>query len=556
MKKIFFSTLLLLTAAVAGRAQQACVCTATAINFNTGVVRPANTLIPIGGSDAAWTLITAPTSSMLGTPATPFVIAPSSVWGSSTPADLITMTGISRWISPFNSATYSVNNPAPDSPFVFEFKFCVCKAGNFKFEGMANADDEAVLKVDNSTTLVSCPSWASVHKFNVTLPLTAGSHTMTIRLRNTGSQVMGVNVNGTIQAIGAASLMGYDCCNRVGGIRGQKFEDVNCNGKLDTGDVALQGWTMTLMPGSYTAVTDILGYYFFPDLPPGTYTVTETNQPGWTPVSPLTQTATVTAGNVTTVNFLNSKCITSRCNDTCYWKVTGNSILAGNNIFGTLSNDDIRIQSAAANRGIITRNGLLGWNTMAPTAFLHVNCNGNNQENGSLSDVRFERLERGTGNILVINQNGYVMDSKIPITAISAPAAMPPGLQQLYEKEKARNDRMEQELNELKARMELLLPSSGERATGALGNRSMLYQNTPNPYDIETSIGYFIAGNPATAYIVITDAVGKEWTRYPVKGTGEGHIKFRNSSLAQGVYYYTLFVDGEKVDSKKMVYKK
>lgn len=100
------------------------------------------------------------------------------------------------------------------------------------------------------------------------------------------------------------------------------------------------------------------------------------------------------------------------CTDSCYWKVTGNNILGSNNIFGTLTPDDVQVQTSGTNRGILSSNGLLGWNTMAPTALLHVSCIGNNPDDGSAgSDVRFEGLEPGDGTILVIDNNGNVFNS-------------------------------------------------------------------------------------------------------------------------------------------------
>ena len=35
--------------------------------------------------------------------------------------------------------------------------------------------------------------------------------------------------------------------------------------------------------------------------------------------------------------------VATTCDDNCYWKVTGNNILNGNNIFGSITNDDIRV---------------------------------------------------------------------------------------------------------------------------------------------------------------------------------------------------------------------
>lgn len=102
----------------------------------------------------------------------------------------------------------------------------------------------------------------------------------------------------------------------------------------------------------------------------------------------------------------------------CNWKVTGNAIdpLTGNNIFGTTTDHDIRVISNNADRGIITKTGSLGWHTSIPTAHLHVNCIDGNDPKSGLSDIRFENLETTKdGTYLIINEEGYVYDSKVPI---------------------------------------------------------------------------------------------------------------------------------------------
>ncbi|NOT36530.1 MAG: hypothetical protein HOP11_04075 [Saprospiraceae bacterium] len=70
----------------------------------------------------------------------------------------------------------------------------------------------------------------------------------------------------------------------------------------------------------------------------------------------------------------------------------------------------------------IDNKGEVGINTIAsgfqdPTAFLHVNCTGNNTAAG-FSDVRFESLESGTGKVMVINNSGYVFNSGITLPPV------------------------------------------------------------------------------------------------------------------------------------------
>ena len=65
-------------------------------------------------------------------------------------------------------------------------------------------------------------------------------------------------------------------------IHGTVFEDLNNDGVLDAGEPPIQGVTVTL-GGDATAVatTDAAGEYWFEDLLPGEYTVTETQPAGF-----------------------------------------------------------------------------------------------------------------------------------------------------------------------------------------------------------------------------------------------------------------------------------
>jgi hypothetical protein len=93
---------------------------------------------------------------------------------------------------------------------------------------------------------------------------------------------------------------------RLGVIGGVKFNDANRNGRRDTGEQGLPGWTIFLdrnhdgvlnhpRTGGVCdrdslepcGVTDAQGKYSFTDLPAGEYLVREVGQPGWSPTSPL-----------------------------------------------------------------------------------------------------------------------------------------------------------------------------------------------------------------------------------------------------------------------------
>ncbi len=90
-----------------------------------------------------------------------------------------------------------------------------------------------------------------------------------------------------------------------------KFNDLNGNGDLDSGELTLSGWVFTIKDADgivvATITTSATGAPNCIDLPSGTYTVTETPQAGWTPTTPGggTQTFTVVLGQTTTLTFGN-----------------------------------------------------------------------------------------------------------------------------------------------------------------------------------------------------------------------------------------------------------
>jgi hypothetical protein len=96
---------------------------------------------------------------------------------------------------------------------------------------------------------------------------------------------------------------------------------------------------------------------------------------------------------------------TAECSDTCYWKVTGNNIIGGRNIFGTLSNDDVKLYTNNSPIGIFTKNGYLGWGNTTPTAKFHVDITGQ----PFLQGVRFEGLIDGQDDkVLCVDNDGNV----------------------------------------------------------------------------------------------------------------------------------------------------
>jgi len=229
------------------------------------------------------------------------------------------------------------------------------------------------------------------------------------------------------------------------------------------------------------------------------------------------------------------------CSDLCYWRVQGNNIQNGNNDFGTLTDHDVDIFTAGTQRGIFTNDGLLGWNTISPTAYLHVDCAGHNEDGSGMSDIRFENLESGNGYILVIEEDGYVYNSRVRLEELIDAAG--------------HGKRTAELANEVKAlRAELVALKAGNHMgiEDAPKGGNILEQNVPNPFGKETKIGYTVSKVQKAAYIVISDLNGKQLMRFAVE-QGNGSVTVSGDKLQPGIYLYSLIVDGQEIDTRRMV---
>jgi hypothetical protein len=87
-------------------------------------------------------------------------------------------------------------------------------------------------------------------------------------------------------------------------LEGNVVEDLNGNGTVQLGEGPLAGWTINLVKGAttLTAVTDALGNYYFTNIGPGPYAITETVPAGWTRTFGVFAAAMPTSANVDNVN--------------------------------------------------------------------------------------------------------------------------------------------------------------------------------------------------------------------------------------------------------------
>ena len=112
-------------------------------------------------------------------------------------------------------------------------------------------------------------------------------------------------------------------------------------------------------------------------------------------------------------------------------------------------------------------------------------------------------------------------------------------------------DVLKQEVSELR-KMVMELKNLKTNNPAVNSGHSFLKQNVPNPSGNSTLIGYYISDNNSKGLIKITDAKGSILKAYPVS-SGQGQLNIKSSDLPAGTYYYSLFVNDKKIDTRQMI---
>lgn len=137
------------------------------------------------------------------------------------------------------------------------------------------------------------------------------------------------------------------------------------------------------------------------------------------------------------------------------------------------------------------------------------------------------------------------------------------------EKAQKKNEHLERRVQDLEEKMsqimnalngqtspvqpEMQLLSETQRST--YSGTARLFQNSPNPLNQSTNIKYYLPDDTNHAYIMIHDVNGQLVKQFNLTHSGEGEVTFNalQNELTGGTYVYTLYADGNKVDSRKMM---
>ena len=124
------------------------------------------------------------------------------------------------------------------------------------------------------------------------------------------------------------------------------------------------------------------------------------------------------------------------------------------------------------------------------------------------------------------------------------------------EKLKTGNQEQQNEIDELQNEMRELKALITSSQTNAANTRQIsagsLYQNQPNPCNQSTIIKYTVPQQALNAVIKITNANGQEIKSISINQKGNGQVNIEAGSLTAGTYFYSLFADGKKIDTKQM----
>ncbi|MEO5673142.1 MAG: tail fiber domain-containing protein [Chitinophagales bacterium] len=80
-----------------------------------------------------------------------------------------------------------------------------------------------------------------------------------------------------------------------------------------------------------------------------------------------------------------------------------------------------------------------------------------------------------------------------------------------------------------------------------------LGQSVLNPHSIQSTIPYYVPAESNEAKIIFKDQLGREVNAVHIVGRGQGQLTIMTSQLEDGIYIYSLVVDGKVVDTKKMI---
>jgi Secretion system C-terminal sorting domain len=202
------------------------------------------------------------------------------------------------------------------------------------------------------------------------------------------------------------------------------------------------------------------------------------------------------------------------------------------NLFASRNSGIIRhyVGSNAAGQSVemmrLTGTGL-GIKVAAPTAVLHTK-----------GSIKLESLDAGNSFILTRDTDGTLKSSTTSLTDINAT------ITDLKNRLKTAED----EIAVLKKKVGMI--NTEDISTFKV----VLAQNEPNPAIGTTKINFTLPQTSNNAQILIFDVQGKLVDKYEFANVaGKQELSVSTTKFVAGIYFYSLFVNGKEIDTKKMI---
>lgn len=96
-------------------------------------------------------------------------------------------------------------------------------------------------------------------------------------------------------------------------------------------------------------------------------------------------------------------------------------------------------------------------------------------------------------------------------------------------------------------------PTALSSHAGNTENSFSLLQNSPNPFEETTSIGYSVPSDSRNVQIVFTNSLGSTVKKVDVTDTTSGTLNLDADEFKDGIYIYSLVVNGKTMASRKLV---
>lgn len=171
------------------------------------------------------------------------------------------------------------------------------------------------------------------------------------------------------------------------------------------------------------------------------------------------------------------------------------------------------------------------------------------KDSGGLSEVELSRRHYGVSaqelqeiypDLVLEGQDGYLAVNYVELVPIL--------IRSIQE--------LKQELDEMKGQNNTRMTRSEsgheQEMPSAFTNDNILYQNTPNPFKEQTIIRFKLASDVQDASICFFDMNGRLLKKMPIS-SGMDSVSIGGYELGEGMFLYSLIVNDQEIDTKKMV---